>query len=177
MANETNLSVAIIEPHIGLFRSIRSVNNQAAAAAEAGANVIFIPMYTKSSECLGKAYESAKYFNPNIAVFSPTPWINKIFPEEACNPLSGLRYDVPELDSKGFIKSDLHILALFDKERIVSEPSVSDKVNPGGYLILPGNNENRAVLYKLTKKGLTIPVPPKSLEKRIKHCSLYDLIF
>ena len=174
---ETKLSVAIIEPRKGLFRRFQPVNDLAAAAAEAGAKVIFIPQYTESSECVNEAYDSASHFNPDIAVFSPTPGINKLFSGETCNPLSSLRYEVPELDPKGFIKSDLHILALFNKERLEKDLSIVNNVRPGGYLILPGNNADQAVLYKLTGKDLTIPVPPRSLEKRINNCSFYTLIF
>lgn len=177
MENEKTLSVAIIEPRKGLFKIFQPVNDLTAAAAEAGANVIFIPQYTESSECLRRAYDSAAHINLGVAVFSPTPGINKLFSGDTCNPLSSLIYEVPELDSKGFIKRDLQILALFYKERLEKDPSVVDNVRPGGYVILPGNNENQAVLYKLTGKGQTMPVPPRSLEKRIKNCSFYNLIF
>ena len=176
MANETNLSVAIIEPRKKLFTRTKSANDQAAAAAEAGANVIIIPPYTEKSESVVEAYYSASHFNPDIAVFSPTQGgTNKLFSGADSSPLSKLEYESISPGLERLKGSNYHLLMLFFNEKIEPEPSVFNRVRSGGYVFLLDNHGNHVISYRHAGEK-RIPVV-ENFEKKIKGRSWYDLIF
>jgi len=187
MENEINLSVAIIEPRKGLLRIFQPVSDQAAVAAEAGADVILIPKYTEKSDDVLKAYYSAMHFNPDIAVFTPTQGANKLYSgTQGANklylgapnkPRPGLEYEVIDLGFERLKGSDynLHLLVLFFEKKIEPEPSVFNRVRPGGYLFLLDNHGNHVVSYRHAGEK-RIPVV-ENFEKKINRRSWYDLIF
>ncbi len=179
METEINVSVAIIEPHIGLFSRTKAVNKQVASVAKAKPDLIILPRYTMKVDELLEAYDAAKKFKPNIAMFSQTQYPQRIDPLAPgdLNPLSRLKYEVSDLPYKGREDANLDALFLFCEGKIEPTQSIHNSVRPGGYLIMLDNLGNHMVLYRHVEgkePGFNVS---ENLEKKMKNCSLYDLKF
>jgi hypothetical protein len=180
MANETNLSVAFIEPRKGNFKGVKSVYEQVANVAQAKPDLIVIPRFTYDSEIIREAYNAARSIKPDIALFSQTRHAQKIdsYAPVNNNPLQGLEYAVKDFPHKGIEGLNLHLLVIFGGERIEPETTAITSVRPGGYMMLVDNHGKHQIFYRhQVDRAIQKSPVATSLDKKIKNCSWYDLKF
>jgi len=180
MANETNLSVAIIEPRKGLFSGAKAVDKQVASVANAEPDLIILPRYRMKVEDVDHAYETAKKIKPDIALFSQTQFAQRIDPyaKDNRNPLQRLNYKVEDSPYRVLEGLNLDMLVLFGGEKIDPESPLFTNLRPGGYLIWLDDHENSEVMRR--NQGGSEPWNYRvfeNIDKMIKHCSWYDLKF
>jgi hypothetical protein len=182
MENETNVSVAIIEPYKSLFGITRAMKKQAAKAAKENPHLIILPIFTKELRRLDKVYEIAKKINPHVVMFSRAEGAQKYNTYDTNNPLANPKpvYTVwCAPDKEEYIGSwGLDLLVLFGGDKINPEANAFNAVKPEGYLIWIDNHGNHEVFHKrLEGKGTYNFRALENLEKKTKNCSWYDLKF